>query len=136
MKKLAMCVALIIAVGCEDEQLEWDGIEDDYVTEQSEYRKNQINGVGVTVTIKKAQHFDHGQGLYGTNINYRLAGNEKKLTLVDECHEDAMLLTGALPGTTVPAPELVNCSLTCISYNSDRECEDCDIDCSDEVTGG
>ena len=39
MKRIAMCIALIVAVGCEDEQLEWDGFEEDYGMEEAEYRQ-------------------------------------------------------------------------------------------------
>ena len=36
MKRIAMCIALMFAVGCEDEQLEWDGFEEDYAAASEE----------------------------------------------------------------------------------------------------
>jgi hypothetical protein len=138
MKRIAMCIALMFAVGCEDEQLEWDGFEEDYGMEEVGARTNQMEAPAVTVTITKAQFYGYGTIADPNNyteVSYK-RGGQNTLKLVDACYQDSLLITGYEPGLTLPAPQLKDCTLTCRTYNVDRECTDCDIDCSDEATGG
>ena len=102
--------------------------------EEYGYRTNQLEPPTETWTIAKATFEIDGIG--GRWANLDLKRRLKSLKIVDQCHESAVNAIGLDPYHIGPVKELKGCTLTCNTYNSDGDCTDCDIDCSDEATGG
>ena len=117
MYRIALIGFALFATGCEEEA-SYAALD----TGMEESLRAASMARGVTITVKDNTHWSDS-----TDVEYDLPnGEENEWTLVGQCHSDAESASGGTDGA------LEGCTLTCNNFNADGECDDCDIDCSDD----